>query len=325
MKKVIVIGNGKLATDCLRLLAEHQSATVSLVLYDYSEPSFTNSINSFCEKYSINSAEINKSISLQTIEAIKRLKPDLIFNIFSDIIFPKEILDIPTIGAINFHNGPLPFYRGYGHAVTFWSIFNGETEHGVTWHFMDQGIDTGDIIATRKFHIPHDETALGLNFTCIAEGKKLFEEILTNLLTDNYTRTPQIGPSSRYLSTSIPNDGYLDFSWPYHKIERFLRATDFRPYKNMFSYAKVKHTSRKFIVNTAIPYSLEAHDYQIGEVVGFSNNYLRVATKDSVLDITEAMYKEGFEVSIEDLVNGYNIKKGSLLNDSYSDMMSKAS
>lgn len=314
MKKVVVIGNGKLTTDCLRILSSHQNALISLVLFDTKAPSFSNSILSFCENYSINTTEITGHINSHTINALKNLKPDIIFNIYSDIILTKEILDIPTIGAINFHNGPLPLYRGYGHAVTFWSIFNGETDHGVAWHFMEQRIDTGDIIAVKKFSMPENETALGLNFRCMVEGKKLLEKILDELLTDNYKRIPQTGPSSRYLSTSIPNDGYIDFSWPYDKIERFLRATDFRPYKNMFSYAKVKHNNRSFIVNTAILYSLEPHNYQIGEVVELSNNYLRVATKDSIIDITETMYKDDFEVSIKDLVDGYKIKSGNVLN-----------
>jgi len=325
MKKVIVIGNGKLAVDCLRELSNHQQTTLLQVLYDPNHSSFSSLLKSFCDKNSIPSIPISKQVSCHTIEILKQLKPDFIFNIYSDIILSEKVLDIPTIGAINFHNGPLPMYRGHGHTLPFWSIFNGETEYGVTWHFMDRGVDTGDIIAVNKFNIAHNETALGLNFKCMIEGKILFDKILDDLLTDNFKRIPQQGSSSRYLSTSIPNYGYLNLEWPYPKIERFMRATDYRPYKNLFFYAKVKYLNRSFIVNTFTPYHLGNHNYQTGEVVSFSDNYLRIATKDSIIDITETMYKEGFEVSIKDLVNGYNIKRGSLVNDNFTDMMSMAS
>lgn len=325
MKNIVVIGNGKLAIDCIRLLIEHQNACVNTILYNPNESTFSELVNNLSEKYSIEYQTIDKTFSDEDISLIEKTKPDIIFNIFSDIKFPKKVLSIPKLGAINFHNGPLPLYRGHGHVIPFWSIMNGEQTHGVTWHFMDEGIDTGDIIRVRKFDLDKKETALSLNFKCIVEGEKLFQEILDDLLKDKFQRIPQLGQASRYFSSYIPNNGYLDFRWSYQKIERFLRATDYRPFKNLFTYAKVKHLDQSFIVNNVALHNLGRHRYQYGEIISLSDQFIRVATKDSIIDLTETMCADDQEISIKKLISEYKIKKGDLLNDSTYEKMSIAS
>ncbi len=325
MKKVVVFGNGKIAAECLKLLTETQGVEIRLVLYNPNDPSLISPIRTFCEKHSIHSEAIGSTILPSVTELIREKNPDIIFNINSHNIFDKKILDIPKIGAINFHNGPLPKYRGPGYVIPSWAIFNQEHEHGVTWHFMDEGIDTGDIIAQDKFYLSNKETALELNFKCITAGIKLFEKNIDDILSDNCNRTSQKGPSSTYFSSQIPNNGYIDFNWPYHKIDAFLRATDYRPYQNLFTYAKVKYKNNIFIVNTASLHKLTHHNYQNGEIISLSSNYLRIAANDSILDITKVMHKEDDEISIEKLIKDYHISEGDVLNYNYSDKFELAS
>ena len=326
MKKIVIIGNGKLAIDCTRTLIDHAKANIEAILYNPDESTFSEMVERVCEQHSIINHKINKKFVEADIELIKQISPDLIFNILSDNIFPKEILDLPKIGAINFHNGPLPLYRGHGHVIPFWAIMNNEKVHGVTWHFMDEGIDTGDIIKVKHFAIDNDETALSLNFKCIVEGKELFQEIIDDILTDNYKCVPQAGRSSRYLSKHIPNNGYINFNWPRQKIERFIRATDYRPFSNLFTYAKVKHINQSFIVNSIKTKSItDKQDYQNGEIIDLSDQFIRVAAKDSVVDITETMHTSDHEILINELIHTYKINKGDILNVSKYEEMSLAS
>ncbi len=71
-------------------------------------------------------------------------------------IIPKEILDIPKYGCINVHGSLLPKYRGA--APIQWAVLNGDKETGITTMFMDEGMDTGDMILKEVVKIEEDET-----------------------------------------------------------------------------------------------------------------------------------------------------------------------
>ena len=90
------------------------------------------------------------------IEEIKKINPDLICVVAYGKILPKEILDIPKYGCINVHASILPKYRGA--APIQWAVINGDKTTGVTTMFMDEGMDTGDILLKEETAISDDET-----------------------------------------------------------------------------------------------------------------------------------------------------------------------
>ncbi len=90
------------------------------------------------------------------IEEIKNLKPDVICVVAYGKILPQEILEIPKLGCINVHASLLPKYRGA--APIQWAVLNGDKSTGVTTMYMDQGLDTGDIILKEEVEIGEDET-----------------------------------------------------------------------------------------------------------------------------------------------------------------------
>ena len=90
------------------------------------------------------------------IEEIKNLNPDLICVVAYGKILPKEILDIPKYGCINVHASILPKYRGA--APIQWAVINGDKTTGVTTMFMDEGMDTGDILLKEETVISDNET-----------------------------------------------------------------------------------------------------------------------------------------------------------------------
>ena len=94
-------------------------------------------------------------------DAIKELNPDLVCVVSYGVILPKSFLKIPKHGCINVHPSMLPKYRG-GNPYSR-VIMNGETETGVTIHFMDESFDTGDIIAQKPYHI-HSKATMGTIF-----------------------------------------------------------------------------------------------------------------------------------------------------------------
>ena len=90
------------------------------------------------------------------IDEIKNLAPDVICVVAYGKILPKEILDIPKYGCINVHGSMLPKYRGA--APIQWAVLNGDKETGITTMYMDEGMDTGDMILKEKIEIGEKET-----------------------------------------------------------------------------------------------------------------------------------------------------------------------
>jgi methionyl-tRNA formyltransferase/RimJ/RimL family protein N-acetyltransferase len=107
----------------------------------------------------------------QFVEAIRRVKPDIIISAFWAYILKPDVLRIPTMGTINMHPAYLPYNRGVHPNV--WSFVEG-TPAGVTLHYIDEGIDTGDIIAREHIPIHALDTAETLYYKTLVEIVALF-------------------------------------------------------------------------------------------------------------------------------------------------------
>ena len=105
-----------------------------------------------------------------------------------------------------------------------------DQETGVTLHLMDEGIDTGDIVAQTKIPITPADTARTLYFRSAAAGIGLFAETLPAILSGTYGRTPQPEEEATYHPQINPNDRWIDWEWTEKKIHAFIRAHTFLPY-----------------------------------------------------------------------------------------------
>ena len=123
------------------------------------------------------------------IEQIKALNPDIICVVAYGKILPKEILDIPKYGCITVHASLLPKYRGA--APIQWAILNGDKKTGVTTMYMDEGMDTGDIILQKEVEIDEDETTGELWDELAEVGGDLLVETLRKIEEGTATRTKQ--------------------------------------------------------------------------------------------------------------------------------------
>ncbi|MDR1032349.1 MAG: hypothetical protein LBL30_04525 [Holosporales bacterium] len=85
------------------------------------------------------------------MEKVRQYECDVFVSMSFDQIFKKDIINLPRMGIINCHAGKLPFYRGK--TVLSWVLINDEKEFGITVHYVDEGIDTGDIILQKTYPI----------------------------------------------------------------------------------------------------------------------------------------------------------------------------
>ena len=127
------------------------------------------------------------------LEELRRYAADVIVVVAYGKILPKAVLTMPQYGCINVHASLLPKYRGA--APIQWVVLNGETESGVTTMYMDEGLDTGDMLLTARTPITLDMTAGELHDTLSVQGAAVLSDTLKALENGTLTRTPQSGES----------------------------------------------------------------------------------------------------------------------------------
>jgi methionyl-tRNA formyltransferase len=163
----------------------------------------------------------------EVIEVLTEKKVDVILNSFCTRIVPKEILDIPKWGAINFHYGKLPEYGG--RFIVTHIILNGEKATCATAHYMEEGIDTGDIIFEEPVPVLEDDTARTLYFRCTDAATLLIRKVLDHLISGRQLPRKKQEGVKNYFQFEEPNKCMVDLSWEKDKIERFIRAVTFEP------------------------------------------------------------------------------------------------
>lgn len=171
-------------------------------------------------------------------EFLKANRVDVLLNVYSHFIIRGEVLKAARVGAFNLHPGPLPRYAGLNSPS--WAIYRGETEHGVTLHHMERGIDTGPIAYQACFPIGPTETGLALDTRCIREGLFLVQTLLTTLATDpdSVPGIPQESARRVYLGGEVPEGGCLSWSRRAADVFNFVRAADYSPFPSPWGYLR---------------------------------------------------------------------------------------
>ena len=137
-------------------------------------------------------------------------------------IIPSRVLGIPRLGFLNVHPSLLPSYRGP--YPLFWQFRAGEVSTGVTVHWMDAGLDTGDIGGQRKLHFADGIGGAEAEALCASSGGDLLAELLAKLKRGQATRRPQPAGGS-YFPAPSAEDFALDARWHPRQAFNFMRGT----------------------------------------------------------------------------------------------------
>jgi len=131
--------------------------------------------------------------SIEGIQKLSELEPDYILSIHFPYMFPAEILKIPKIGVLNLHPAFLPFNRGW-HSAS-WTILE-DTPFGVTLHWVDEELDSGDIFLQKQIEVHPDDTANTLYRRALTLEKCLLGDAIRLLLKGELSHVPQSGNST---------------------------------------------------------------------------------------------------------------------------------
>jgi methionyl-tRNA formyltransferase len=154
--------------------------------------------------------------------ALRAIRPDLFVVVAYGAILSPELLAVPKLGAINLHGSILPRYRGASPIQA--ALLDGLTETGATTMWMDQGLDTGDMIATRTLAIDRDETAGEVSARLATMGGALLAETLAAVEAGTAPRTPQPAEGATVTKKIRKDDGRLDFTQPAKRVHDRARA-----------------------------------------------------------------------------------------------------
>ncbi|WP_028865673.1 methionyl-tRNA formyltransferase [Psychromonas aquimarina] len=155
-------------------------------------------------------------------EFIKKLQPDLLISAYFSQILKKEIISLPKTGVLNIHPGWLPSYKGA--MAYFWVLNNGSDRGGVTVHWIDEGIDTGEVLARKAFTLKANATQESVLMYTAVIGAKLLGRVLRKLI-DGKDPKLHTAHSQDEKEMYYPMPGDKDFE-SYFKQRRYFRIRD---------------------------------------------------------------------------------------------------
>jgi methionyl-tRNA formyltransferase len=177
------------------------------------------------------------------IEALRKLAPEVFVIISYQFYLPAEILNVPPLGAINFHTSLLP--RHAGMHPGFWTIWYGDRETGMVVHYLDAGIDTGDIIYETRVPVRRGDTIDGVYHRAWEKSTPLVKTLLEDLDAGTLPRRPQDLSRYHYNYEIVEKDFELDFRQP---AEILYGRVAMRPGRFYFIHGNEKYFVRKCTV-----------------------------------------------------------------------------
>lgn len=254
------------------------------------------------------------------LQEIKDLNPDVICVVAYGKILPKELLDIPKYGCINVHGSLLPKYRGA--APIQWAVINGEKVTGVTTMYMDEGMDTGDMLLKQEVSIGEDETTGELWGRLSVLGGNLLIDTLKQIEDGSIKRQKQ---GEEFSVAPMLKKEIAKIDWENNtaiQIKNLVRGLN--PIMGAYTYLgdkKLKFWKVRVITEIELlkdftelkEYSYKLCDIAYGTVViSDSKKGLIIKAKDGYVQVLEIQGENAKKMMIGDFLRGNNIQSGSM-------------
>ncbi len=184
MQKIVFLGGKQIGYDCLQFLNTLSDVKLELVISNTSDLSkspdrWYPKIHTYCNQFNLPYQATDTPHSSDILSRVSNINPDFIIVVYYDNILKPKLFNLAKRGAINLHLADALKYRGC--YPTTMAIMNGEQEYGVTLHYIDEGIDTGPIIARKTFPLSDDLRGDELYFLASRKGLDLFRDNIENV------------------------------------------------------------------------------------------------------------------------------------------------
>jgi methionyl-tRNA formyltransferase len=228
--RVLFIGTGEIGLPVLRWLVEAEEHELVGVV---TQPDKPVGRAQRIEAPPIKAASLGRNVPIlqpkriksdEAVADIRALAPDVIVVMAYGQILPRAVLEIPRSACLNLHASLLPRHRGAAPIQA--AIADGDSETGVTVMYMDEGLDTGDVMLQLRLQIAPDETGGSLHDRLAEIAPRALEEALSQLDAGTASRLPQDASGATYAPKLEREDGRIDWSDPAGVLERKIRAFD---------------------------------------------------------------------------------------------------
>lgn len=219
------------------------------------------------------------------ISILKKYNCDLFISMSFNQIFKSKIINLTKYKIINCHAGKLPFYRGRN--VLNWVLINDEKDFGITVHYVDEGIDTGDIILQKTFQITDSDNYKTILKKAYLECANILYEVVSMFKKGNVIayKQKELANISSYFSKRKEGDEILNWNQTSREIFNFVRAIcKPGPVARAFINLNEMKINKVELIDKVTNYDYE---FKIGNVVDIANNSFIVKTKDNFINITE--------------------------------------
>ncbi|MDR2122068.1 MAG: methionyl-tRNA formyltransferase [Flavobacteriaceae bacterium] len=258
-------------------------------------------VKKYALKYKLPLFQPQKMKDPEFLAQIQKLNPDVIVVVAFRLL-PREIWAMPPIGTFNLHASLLPRYRGAS-PINF-AIINGDKESGVTTFFIDDKIDTGEILLQAKTEIHENDDAGSLHDKLQEIGKELVVKTLDGLAENSLKSEKQViedGTEYKYAPKIFKEDCLINWNAPLEKIHNLIRGLS--PYPAAFTRLVTNEQSRILKIYKG-NYKEEKHILSIGTVLIEGKKTLKIAGKDGFYFPKEVQPEGKKRMEITDFING---------------------
>jgi len=317
--KVIFVGVQTIGWHCVKALLESKANVKGIFTVEKQKivetssmhPDYFGDFEEFTSKHGIplsildNVNDINVPLN---VKRIREMQPDFVFCIGWPGILKRELLEIPSKGCIGLHPTLLPERRGG--APINWCIIDGLSRSAVTLLYLDEGLDSGDIIVQREFEIALEDTAKTILQKITNVAVQLMKEHYPLLVEGKAPRKLQDHSKATYTRRRRPEDGFIDWKRTSFSIYNWIRALTL-PFPGAFTYWKGK---KVLIWESELPKGYKPRfKVQPGEVLDILNQKgIIVATADSCVLIKDVNI-DGKNVKADEFAHEYKLERGNIL------------
>ena len=295
--RTVFIGTGEIGVPTLRALQKSDHELVGAVTQPDKPAGREQKITAPPVKVAVSGSNIpilqpSKIKEAAAIDRIRAFKPDVVVVMAYGQILPRAVLEIPKIACLNLHASLLPRWRGAAPIQA--AIAAGDHETGITVMYMNEGLDTGDILLKRKIDILPTDTGRSLHDRLAEIAPEALLAALQMLANGSAPRIPQDNALTNYAPKLDRKAGRIDWNESAKQIERKIRAYD--PWPGAFA----DFDGRKLKVFTAAITDLHGKP---GEILR-RDRELVVATSDASLSLTEVQFEGKRRLSAVEFLRG---------------------
>ena len=296
--RIVFIGTGEIGVPTLRALLNSEHEVVAVVTQPDKRVGREQRIEPLPIKKEIAKTRIPilqpaRIKDQQATEEIRDFAPDVIVVVAYGQILPRDVLEIPRLACLNLHASLLPRWRGAAPIQA--AIAAGDCETGITAMYMDEGLDTGDILLQRSVEILPNDTGGSLHDRLAQIAPEALLESLRLVAAGNAPRIPQDNARATYAPKLKREHGLIDWSESAEAIERKIRA--YTPWPGAFM--KVDHQNLKVFSASVVDLN-----GQPGEVLR-SDEDLIVATGKDALSLAEVQLEGKRRMSAAEFLRGH--------------------